>query len=395
MEMVKDSIRPIKNLILNAWFFLISLVPKQKNLVLFGSWFGQKYADNTKFIYEYMLKNCPDYEIYWMTKNKKIYFEMKEKGLPVYMAKSLKGMLVQVRTKYFFATLGYEDFNQFLWGGSYLINCWHGIPLKKIGFDTLIKDSSEYKIALKNKEIYSKYTKQVIISTSPFVTECYKSSFLIQHDVVELGQARNDMFYNALYRKNLNNNIKKMINNSRVVLYMPTHRMDGKTNMDMNIILDLVKIQNICIENDAVFLIKKHFYHTNENDHIEAYDRIFDITKENVDSQMLLYQADILVTDYSSCAFDYLLLDRSILYYCYDINDYLENDRDMYMKYLDAFAGPTTETKEELNLLLENSLKRQIDIYSERRHEIRDWLYNKSAQKEVSSSIYEYMKNLK
>ena len=34
------------------WFISL-LIPRKKNIIVFGSWFGERYSDNPMYIYEY------------------------------------------------------------------------------------------------------------------------------------------------------------------------------------------------------------------------------------------------------------------------------------------------------------------------------------------------------
>src|SRR5690606_5765020 len=48
------------------------------------------------------------------------------------------------------------------------------------------------------------------------------------------------------------------------------------------------------------------------------------LVDHHVDVYPLLRSVDVLITDYSSGWFDYLILDRPILFYAYDLEDYLK-----------------------------------------------------------------------
>ena len=49
--------------------FIMNYIPKNKKLILFSSWRGMKYSDNSMYEFEYFLKNST-YTVYWYTKNK-------------------------------------------------------------------------------------------------------------------------------------------------------------------------------------------------------------------------------------------------------------------------------------------------------------------------------------
>ena len=204
------------------------------------------------------------------------------------------------------------------------------------------------------------------------------------------------MFFNEIYRKGLNvfvNDFKEKYN--KIILYMPTHRKDGKETMLMNIILNLDAIDEICKKNNTLFIIKKHYYHKNEIEDLSKYKNIIDVTNVELDSQMLLYQSDILITDYSSCAFDFLLLNRPIIYYCYDIIDYITNDRDLFMPFEKSVAGIIAETKDKLEASIQDALNNSM-FMKEKREDIMEIFYdsdciNNSCER-VANLIYKELK---
>ena len=52
---------------LNYLVYLICLViPKRKNRWVFGAWFGNRVSDNPYALYQYVAKNRPDIEAYWI-----------------------------------------------------------------------------------------------------------------------------------------------------------------------------------------------------------------------------------------------------------------------------------------------------------------------------------------
>ena len=117
--------------------YLSCLFPRSSDIYVFGAWFGNKFLDNTKYLYLYFEKKVPG-KIIWITKNKKILIEMKKDGHNVFMHNSIGGIWYQLRAKYFFICSGYQDVSEELTGNAITINLWHGIPLKKIMYDDSI-----------------------------------------------------------------------------------------------------------------------------------------------------------------------------------------------------------------------------------------------------------------
>ena len=63
-----------------------------------------------------------------------------------------------------------------------------------------------------------------------------------------------------------------------------------------------------------------------------------------------MVHCDLLITDYSSIFFDFLLLDRPIVFFPYDLEQYLSQDRAMYFDYEIMTPGPKCRTYDELEL---------------------------------------------
>lgn len=387
---MKEFLSYIKIILSGIIVNLTALLPRNRKMMVFGAWFGQKYDDNSRALFEYVLKNRKDVRAYWITANETLYESMKGEGLPVYLNTSRKAIILALRTRYYVSVVMLEGKDSGgnlsrLMGGVKVINLWHGIPFKKIMYDD--EKHPFWKKDLKGRLIHFfekiPFRNTYHFATSEKIVEIYKSCFRSDDKhVLDLGQARNDYFYQPH-----NNPYRSRFAGIRIILYMPTHRREGKVEMDMTVLLDLQRINDFCKNNNSVFLIKKHFYHAKEQP-IEEYSNVKEITSENPSAQTLLDAADVLVTDYSSCWIDYLLLDRPILFYSYDLADYLENDRDMYFDYKSTIPGVLCDTKDKMMSELEQILKGK-DTFADIRKEKRNVFYSKDNQQPVSKKQIE------
>lgn len=364
------------------------------NRIIFGAWFGMKYDDNSKVLFEYTVNNRPDIDAYWITPTHKIVKELKSQHLPVCWSFSLKGVYICMTAKYSVTStspgdIGLGWFSPLLLKAIF-INLWHGVPLKKIMFDahlSTINSESETNKGCdfwlaRLRDFSSKNRNEVYnVSTSEAISKIYQSAFRcdINH-ILNLGQARNDFFFIEHH-----NVYKETYSGRRIVVYMPTHRNEGRKLMDMRILLNLSRINEICKENNAVFLIKKHYYHNAESIiDKDDYSNIKELSHLNVKSQELIDSADILITDYSSAYIDYLLLERPIIFYAYDLQEYLKTDRDLYLDYnQDNIPGRICTNKKDLEGELTNLLMGR-DNYKSLRTKMRDYYYSKENQSIVS-----------
>jgi len=93
---------PISNIFLNLILGVLSyIIPKNKTQIVLGSEAGREFFDNPKYFYLYLL-NHKNYfnRIFWITKNQKIYHELKERELPVLYLYSLKAFIAILRSNF-------------------------------------------------------------------------------------------------------------------------------------------------------------------------------------------------------------------------------------------------------------------------------------------------------
>lgn len=376
------------------WLYRSKRKKRDSNLMVFGAWFGKKYDDNPRYLFEYVSDNFPEINAVWITESDSIYNKIIGEGRNCVKADTKEAKEIILSAKYIITATGRIDVgkdSEKYQGGAVYINLWHGIPLKKIMYDNTYSSrtrhgiSKEIKIFLENKPFKDYY----VVSTSPAITEIYQSAFRIDKaHILELGQPRNDIFYS-----DSENLYRKRFQNKKIILYMPTHRNEGKISMQTDKILDLKRIDCLCQENNAVFVIKKHFYHAHETVAETQYANIYDITNEQTESQQLLLAADVLITDYSSCYIDYLLLNRPIIFYAFDYERYLKQDREMYFPYDEVTPGPKCRNASELNEVLSN-ICRGDDAYSGERERVRNLFYSLTNQNIVSPQIFSRIRQL-
>jgi len=346
----KKLIKYILELMINLLIgFLSIIVPKNKNLILLGSLSGKTFYGNPKYFFIYLTKTKHPFEYYWITRNKKIFLMLQNKGLPTLYLYSWKGFTSLIKSQYLVLTHGISDvsFSIYLPGNFYKIQTWHGTPLKKIvkyfknPDRTLITKLFVLPAVKKDVQTY-----KIILSGSEEITEILSDSFE-NHNVKVLGYPRNDVFFNKkLLFENFYDDLQ-MKNYKKTILYCPTFRFySSKTKPFSD---DFLKNLNEYLKKkEYLFLIKSHI-----NEKVEANTKnlsnIVDVTDHVEDVQELLCDIDILITDYSSVFFDYVLLDRPIVFYCYDLEQYLsESVNGMYFDYFKELPGPFVTTESEL-----------------------------------------------
>lgn len=340
---------------------IISIIPKNRKLILFSAWFGKKYGENSGYLFEYMQRNS-NYHVYWYTKDPSLYDDLRAKNIPVVYSKTVKAIWYQIRAVMLVSAVQFEDFNKFLLKKCIYLDLDHGFPGKVCGLKTreaIESGSTWYNFLKSDVDFYQ-------TASSKFVVDILQPYYDVTPDhYIFSNKPRIDVFYDSSLVEGRNSIIDNIKNGRKAFVYLPTHRASGKKQMSLAEILDLNEIQSICEKTNSVFIVKKHFFHREEREYLDNYPNIFDVTTESIDTQVLLAQTDVLITDFSSCFIDFLAVDKPIIFYAFDYDDYLSNDRDYYWKYDMIDSGYTTKTKEEFN----NSLKAVASDWKDLIHE--------------------------
>ena len=135
---MKKIVSIIKYLINIPIYLLSKIIKPNENIWIFGAWFGDKYADNSKYLFEYVNRNCHNIKAIWLSNDSNTVKLVKKKGYKSYKTYSLMGYFYSIFAKYGFVSTGMFDINFIPTYNMKLINLWHGIPLKKIVMDDFI-----------------------------------------------------------------------------------------------------------------------------------------------------------------------------------------------------------------------------------------------------------------
>lgn len=278
------------------------------------------------------------------------------------MQNSIGGVYKQLRAKLFISTVQFSDYQPYWMTNCTLLDLGHGHPIKDPGVSVTSEESIKLMRYLQRGVRFCK------ISSSSFAKQIAINYFQISpNNAFVCGFARNDVFFDSTLRDGNNVIIDDIKKGRKAIVYMPTHRSSGHRRMDMSAILDLPAIQEMCEEHNVVFIIKKHYYHKNEIECLEKYPNIFDITNNvEIETQTLLYQADILISDYSACYVDYLLLNRPLVFYHYDIDDFEKEERSLIIPFSQIDIAPKPSCTSQLIDSLERFLLGE-DSYSPKR----------------------------
>lgn len=402
-KIIKTIIRIFINILC---FSLSLLIPRTNKIWIIGGWFGKRFADNSSYFYQFLSKET-EYRAIWISRSKKIIKMLNDNNFEAYFYLSIKGLFFSLRAKYHIIDQSIYDINPFTSHRAKKVNLWHGFPLKNIGKN--INDYNKKKFFwvkfLHNLSIPGFwYNKNVIyLGTSSFSICVFMESFEVKKkNFIEANYPRNDFLLNILDDSYIIDPlIQELVakiksnkrNNKKIVLYLPTFR-DSGTDFFLGE-SNFNKIKKLLLElfyKDIILITKFHFAENNSKyKNILSNENLINLPTE-VDIYPLLKYGDILVTDYSSVYFDYLFLDRPIIFFPYDLNFYINKDRGLNFEYNKMTPGIKVYTIEELiEVLKEMSNSNFFDSYSTQRNKIKRLIFS---NKKGSRSIIHQIENI-
>ncbi|MDR1409629.1 MAG: CDP-glycerol glycerophosphotransferase family protein [Oscillospiraceae bacterium] len=329
----------------------------EPKVILFESFLGRSYSESPRAIYEYLLTDprFADYTFVWS------FRDPKEKQKIAELSRAKCVCFRSAEYYKFCAAAGAWVSNGRVITGivrrkkQRYIQTWHGTPFKRLCYD--IPGGNN---AMNNrKELRKKYdndTKQytALLSYSPFTTEKFRSAFALdklgmRHVLKETGAPRNDCLVRAKSSDTERRKARLGIPiGKKVILYAPTWRdnqHDARIGYTYRNELDFAALRAV-LGDEYVVLFRAHYHVASRFDFAAHAGFVIDASGED-DIAELYLAADLLITDYSSVFFDYMILDRPILFYMYDLEEYRDELRGFYIT-LDELPGGISTTTEQL-----------------------------------------------
>ena len=189
-----------------------------------------------------------------------------------------------------------------------------------------------------------------VITRSKYIENYYAEAFQIDKSKIKsLGLPRADYYFENHDIDELRSNFNKKYgvdSSKKIILYTPTFRENKEFNNVFNF-LDLDEF-NKKLSDEYVLVLRLHpkikkFYSSEisvDGDYVDCSDY--------KNEQELLLLSDILITDYSSIMIEFGLLNKPIIFFAYDLDNYLSNERGFYLDYKNDLPGPIVYTTEEL-----------------------------------------------
>lgn len=382
-----ERIRYWSQLLLLPVYWFSFCVPRDKNIWLFGSTFGRRFADNPRYLYLYVSQhsersseqikteietfkqdnpeweediNCKDIRAIWISHDKEIVSFLQKNGYEAYYYHSFRGIWYALRAKVYIFDNYSKDINFWQSGGAVKVNLWHGVGNKRINYDN-VHDKIRHPQNLWEKwksfprRLSDEKPSHYILATSPTMSKIFARAFQVpMAHVIEAGYPRNDILvgrdtidnlYTISEEKVIYDIREKKKQGYSIDLYMPTFRDSEEKFFE---IMNLEEFNQFLQRKKIIFLIKIHTKSKlKQRFEEQRFSNIMNIPAE-VDPHSILLETDILTTDYSSIYSDYTLLHRPVVGFPYDYEIYAKETRESYFDFKEYMPELQAYTMEEL-----------------------------------------------
>ncbi len=302
---------------------LFRLLPLQ-NRVCFISFSGRQYSDSPRRISELLLKLHPEIPQVWAFNEPEKFRFLQEKGIRVLKYKSLEYLYYVMTSRVYVDNAEFWSILKFR-PEQLVLQTWHGGgAYKKVGGHRLDVNEREQRHAVEKMNKITLF----LSSSRAFTDFVIRDAYQYRGEVLECGLPRND----ELLRPDpaAAERVRRALDipqGARVLLYAPTFRKSHTLELYDVDLEGLKAALERRFGGDWIILLRMHYYLADKA--MSASAPYLRNATAYPDMQELLQCADVLLTDYSSCMWDFSLMHKPCFLYARDIAEY-RGERDFY-----------------------------------------------------------------
>lgn len=321
-----------------VYYISVLLFPVKENKITFASYRSEQLRGNLLFVYKELRKSPERYRYTFLFKK----YDHSFIGKADYGFHLLKASYHLATSRYFLI----DDYYFPIYvikprKQTEIVQLWHAAgSFKKFGYSTIGKTFGSSREYLKHVKIHSNYSKAIVSSNE--VIPHYAEAFNMSEDrILPLGIPRTDYFFQTAKHREVRKRFYKKypeLEGKKCILYAPTFRGKSHQKGDFQCPIDIQLLKKEIGEEFAL-LIHLHPY-ISKGMRMDKQDQDFAyLIKRSFSIEELMILSDLLITDYSSVIFDYSLLNRPMVFFADDLEEYLD-ERDFYHDYKAFTPGP-------------------------------------------------------
>lgn len=385
------------------------LVPKRRDwITVIGRQHG-RFLDNAKYFYLAATSDHPDLQIAFVSQYPAVAAAIRANHLRVLRYPSWQAVwyLARCGTAVVDSTDWDRHFRGFLLLRASIVQLWHGVGAKRIELDRWHHETGPFAFASHAAMVavrlaVYRFTRRrvtyaaVAASSSFYRDAVFQFAFSAKNFPVT-GYPRNDFAQSlsGVYRElawfNVDARIRQQLptwqeRKRKLVLFAPTFRDSGAAPMLVTP-RTAQALDSFAEEHGVEFLFK---FHPSERNASRIKGRHIHLCAAESDVYPLMPCLAALVTDYSSIATDFLLIDKPLLYLIPDQDDYTRKDRQLQFDPNTMMPGPVAATCDALlSALLAEWAQ---DHYREQRAALRSKAFDDLPQAEATTKLVSFMR---
>lgn len=334
MSVLPGAVNRLKTIFSNIWVGIESgVLHRDRNVVLFGAWMGTKFADNSRFLFQYLSKNQNSLglkKVIWVTRNIEVNALLNNLGYESYLCGTKESRYWHLKAGTHIVCnatnrLGHDaDIDiQYSWGAR-KIQLWHGVGMKSVGaianehisvggnFWSQLKSNRNLNMLMSEGgwgEAYFLTTSPVKLKVCQAIAACSEESMFIS------SYPRNCECIELLPREREVINIVKAYKG--VVFYLPTFRKDYRAYVHP---LTDVGVKQFLIDNNFLWIEKPHSASTFQFQDFSIKNVLF--LDSDFDVNVLYPFVSAVMSDYSSAVFDAVYRHIPVIMYTPDLEQF-------------------------------------------------------------------------
>ncbi len=386
---ILDCFRICKISILFFFYLVVRLVPVKKGQISFicneAGTFGGNIGPLVRWCAQKKLQN---YKV--LSSSPLVVQSLKKKNIPTLLYGKFSAFFYLLRSEKVIIECGMPLLSCVICAHKEVYQMWHGANLKFMvkQWDEL-RDMSDHSWPQKFlRWMHVNIPKyEFILATSEFYAKnTFEKSFNSKRVFVS-GYPRCDVFFRDLEKLDfisLDTELYEKVKNhpGKVLAYVPTWR--DNANEEEIFPFDREKLKTFLEENNLLMIVKKH-HRDKRAGFKEAGERVILFPADN-DIYPLFSEVDVLISDYSSIFFDYLLLNKPVVFYTYDYQTYVTRDRAFQYDYDDFTPGVKCREEDELYSEVLKAIGSN-EYYLAERERVKKIVFGERIEKNASQMI--------
>lgn len=322
----------IYRFLFSAFFRFIGIFVRTDNrLVLFSSFGGRQYNDSPKVLFEHMVNDdrFDGFTFVWAFEEPNAFDVPKAKKVKI---DTFKYFMTALKAKYWITSVNIERGLRFKKKNTVYLNTWHGTGPKVSGNGVS-----------KRKDYDFSYV-DILCCDGEYLKNIFIRDYnALEENVFFSGRPREDELY-SLSSENIEEwrRTLKIPEDKKIILYAPTWRDSedfGKT-YPLDLPTGIIKMKE-ALADEYVLLLRTHIF-TDKINGVE-FDEFLRNVSDYPEVNHLYAIADILISDYSSAFFDYAILEKPMICFAYDYDEYVAH-RGLYFDLAAEFPGGILRT---------------------------------------------------